>query len=349
MNEHVGASPFKPSPAWERPLTGPDRTLSNRTATDIDAWWLLVDQVIEIATAQGWTKADVARRIGMADGTFSQWFSGKYAGRIDNTNKQVQLWIDAVGETVGLVAAIPASPAFLPTIAAREVMETLAWAQAAGDMVIVTLEAGMGKTAACRQFASTRPHVVMATMSPHSKTVHGMLTELAQELDVMVHNPARLTRAIGRRLERTGDGTLLIVDEAQNLTDEAVNQLRHFVDIQRCGVALVGNQEIYGRFARERSDRRDGPSYAQIKRRIGKRLMRSKPYAEDLRTFIAAWGVTDPDAVKYLMGIGNKGGALGQIDKTVKLATMLATGMGEALAFKHLEAAWKNRDVEMGA
>lgn len=347
MNEILPTRDLKAAPVWDRPTVGPDATLANRTTTDIDAWWLLIDQIIEIATQQGWTKTDVARRIGMPSGTFSQWFSGKYDGRLDNQNKLVQQWLDGVGDTVGLVASIPTSPAFLMTQSGKEVLETLHWAQVASDMVIVTLAAGMGKTMACRHFAATRPHVFMVTVSPHTKTVHGMLTDLAQELDVMVHNPARLTRAIGKRLERSGDGTLLIVDEAQNLNDDAVNQLRHFVDIHRCGVALVGNTEIYGRFARNRDDKRDGPSYAQIKRRIGKRLLRSKPTIEDLRMFIGAWGVTDPDAIKFLIGVGNKGGALGQIDKTVKLASMAATGMGETISLKHLQAAWKNRDVEM--
>lgn len=349
MNENVGTSQIKGTPVWERPVHGPDAALANRTAADIQAWWGLVDRVIGIGSAQGWTKAEVARRIGMADGTFSGWFSGKYNGRIDSTNKQVQQWLDAVEETAGLAASIPTSPPFLKTKAAVEVIETLAWAQMTADMVIITLEAGMGKTEACRHFANTRPHVFMATISPQSKTTHGMLVELAAELDVMVHNPAKLTRAIGRRLERTGGGTLLIVDEAQNLTDDAVNQLRHFVDINRCGVALVGNTEIYGRFRGGKDDRPDGPSYAQIKRRIGKRLLRNKPNMEDLHTFIEAWGVTEPEAVKFLAAVGRKGGALGQIDKTMKLASMYATGSGEDVALKHIQAAWKNRDVEWQA
>lgn len=349
MNEHVGASPFKPNPVWERPLNGPDPALTNRTPDDIAAWWMLVDQVITIGTVKRWTKSEVARRINMADGTFNQWFSGKYQGRLDNTNRQVELWLSNVESVTGLAAAIPQSPAFLMTVAAREVFDTLTWAQIASDMVIVTLASGMGKTQACDQYAATRPHVYMATISPHTKTVHGMLVDLAAELDVMVHNPAKLGRAIGKKLERTGDGTLLIVDEAQNLVDDAVNQLRHFVDIYKCGVALVGNEEIYGRFAKTRPDGRDGPSYAQIKRRIGKRLRRTKPIDDDMRAFIGAWGLTEPDAVKFLMGIGRKGGALGQIDKTIKAASLAAAGLGEPLAMKHLTAAWANRDVEMDA
>jgi len=342
MNQIVNTSQIKGAPAWERPMSGPDTSLSNRTQQDIEQWWGLVDRVIETATAMGFSKAEVARRIGMAEGTFSQWFSGKYAGRLDTQNKLVAHWLEAVEEAADITAAIPTSPAFLKMRSSMEIMETLAWAQTTADMVMITLNAGMGKTEACRHYCATRPHAYMATMSPHTKTVHGMLVELAAELDVLVHNPAKLTRAIGKRLEHSRGGTLLIIDEAQNLVDEAINQLRHFVDNYRCGVALVGNNEIYGRFAK----RSDGPSYAQLKSRLGKRLKREKPRIEDLQAFINAWGVTDPECVKLLVGIGMKGGALRQIDKTMKLAKMLAIGSGSDVTVEHLRAAWKNRDVE---
>lgn len=343
MNEFVGTSQIKAAlPTWERPVSGPDETLSNRNQDDISEWSDLIDRVIETATANGWNKAEVARRMGMAEGTFSQWYSGKYAGRLSNQNRAVGQWLDAIEETAGIAAAIPTSPSFIKTRSAGEILETLAWAQMSADMVMITFNAGMGKTAACRHYCATRPHAHMATVSPHTKTVHGMLVELAAELDVHVHNPAKLTRAIGERLRRSGGGTLLIVDEAQNLVDEAINQLRHFVDNYNCGVALVGNEEIYGRFAKKS----DGPSYAQLKSRLGKRLKREKPRVEDLQAFIAGWGVSEPDMVKFLTGIGMKGGALRQIDKTMKLASMVAMGSGQPLSLNHIQAAWKNRDVE---
>ena len=45
-------------------------------------------------------------------------------------------------------------------------------------------------------------------------------------------------------------------------------------------------------------------------------------------------------------GIGNKGGAIRQIEKTVKLAMMMSMGNQEELSLRHLQAAWANRDVE---
>jgi DNA transposition AAA+ family ATPase len=337
MNENASTSPQ----GWERPVSGYS-VQPGRPQVDVDAWWALVDRVIDVATSNGWNKAEVARRVGMASGTFSQWFSGKYVGRLDAQNEIVSRWLDAVEDQAGLAAAIPTSPAFLKLKTTIEIMDTLRWAQMAPDFVAVTIAAGMGKSWAGRHYRTVTPHVYMATVSPNTKTVHGMLVELCAALDVQEHNPAKMVRAIGNRLSRIGAGTLLIIDEAQNLTDDAVNQLRHFTDEFQCGIALLGNDEIYSRFMKKA----DGPSFAQLKSRIGKRLKREKPRLEDLQAYIAAWNVTDPECGKFLIGIGMKGGALRQIDKTMKLASMLAIGAGQTVGLEHIRAAWKNRDVE---
>lgn len=340
MNKHVNTSQI--TGAWERPSTAP-ALLDNRTPEDIALWWTLIDRVNEIARVNRWTKAEVARRIGMPDGTFSQWFSGKYTGRLDNTNNQVATWLQALEDNAGVAETIPQSPAFMRLRLSQEIVETLVWAQLCPDLVMITTGAGMGKTEACKHFEKTNPHVYRATVSENTKTVHGMLVELADELEVHEHNPARLARAIGNKIKRTGEGTLLIVDEGQHLNDEAVNQLRHFVDVYKCGVAIVGNEEVYNRFTK---GRHNGRTYAQLKSRIGKRLQRPAPYMEDLEAIIAAWNITDEKAVRLLKGIGLKGGAFRQIDKTMKLAGMIAIGRNEEVQTKHIEAAWKNRNVE---
>lgn len=341
MNIQVNTS-TAPKDLWAMPINEPDSTLKNRSADDIEKWRALVARVIALAKPQGLAKAEVARRTGMPDGTFSQWFSGSYIGNLAAQNQKIEVWLDQTEEIAGLNNLIPIKPSFQMTRIAQEITDTLSLAQATGDLVMVTLAAGNGKTEACRNYAKTRPNVYLVTASPHTKTVHGMLVDMATSLGVMEHNPARLTRAIGERLQRIGDGTLLIVDEAQNLTDDAINQLRHFVDIYNTGLALVGNDEVYGRLARKS----DGPSYAQIKSRLGKRLKRAKPYAEDIAARVKTWGVAEPDAVKYLTGIGFKAGALRQIDKTMVLAGILAAGEGVEVARKHIKAAWENRDVE---
>ncbi|WP_244428901.1 ATP-binding protein [Bartonella vinsonii] len=231
---------------WARPKIQPSGTAQNRNSDDIALWNELVDAVRTLAKMNDWSKAEVARRIGMPDGTFSQWYAGSYAGQLGKQNAKVQQWVEVLKETAGLLEKIPEKPAFQRNRIASEIIDTLTLAQSTGDMVMITLDAGSGKTETCRHYRATRPHVYLVTASPHTRSVHGILNDMAAELEVVEYNPTRLTRAIGKKLERVGSGTLLIVDEAQNLTDEAINQLRHFVDINGTGLALVGNDEIFG-------------------------------------------------------------------------------------------------------
>lgn len=342
MKDKISTSPT-PN-AWALPETEPDvsDTKPGRSHEDLALWRILVTKAAKIAELNGWSKSEVANRIDMPEGTFSGWYSGKYSGRLDKQNEKVQRWTASVEEMAGMAATVPVSPGYIRTKTAAQITDALVFAQLMTDLVTITAAAGTGKTCACRQYAVTRPNVFMVTISPHTKTVHGMLVELATALDITQHNPAKLVRAIGRRLLNSGGGSLLIVDEAQNLVDSAVDQLRHFVDMYSCGVALVGNEEIYSRFSRNT----DGPSYAQIKRRIGKRVRLDKPRAEDIAAILDAWAIDDPETRKVLTGIGMKDGALGQIDKTIKLASMHAAGSGQALDAAMIRAAWSNRDVE---
>ncbi|PDT05734.1 DNA transposition protein [Rhizobium chutanense] len=336
MNKHIDTSRFT---GWEQPE--PEANFVAKHSDEIDEWRKVREQTAEIAISNSWSKAEVARRSGMKESTFSQWFSGSYSGRLENMTRQMRQWIDALLEAAAM-PTIPVSPAFVKTRMSREIIETLRWAQMTADLVMITACAGNGKTATVRHYKATNPHVFHATVSPHTKTVHGMLVELAAELDIHEHNPAKLTRAIGGRLQRIGGGSLLVIDEAQNLVDDAINQLRHFSDIYECGIALVGNEEVYTRFVKQSN----GRSYAQLKRRVGKNLKRQKPYAEDVAAYIEAWGVTDRDTVRLLTGIGTKGGALGQIDKTMKLASMIALGEDRPVTVQDVQDAWKARDVE---
>jgi len=332
----------KTGSTWEVPAGSPEGGGAGRAAKDLAEWRVLAARVRAAATARGWTKSEAARRAAVPNGTFSQWYSGNYAGRLDTTNERIRSWLDAVEEASALASGIQQSPAWIETPTSRELIETLTYAQMLPEMAIVTIASGMGKTETARHYCATRPHAWCVTMSPCTRNVHGMLSEIAAEIGVTGLGAAGLHRKIGERLAKAGGCSLLIVDEAQNLADAAIDQLRHFLDLYCCGIALLGNDEIYTRFSGDR----DGPSYAQIRRRFGKRLRRTKPHRDDIGLLIDAWGIADDGARKLLAGIGMKPGALGEIDKTCKLAGLLAAGGGEEIAESHVRAAWTNRAVE---
>ncbi len=342
---NIATSTMTTESAWDLPPDLPPIGGTGRSEADIEEFQTLRLKVKENAERMGLNKAQTAKRIGMAEGTFSQWYSAKYAGRYDNQNAAVRRWVDQQESQSGLFE-LPKSPSFFQTKTAQEVFNTLGQAQALGDLTLISLGAGMGKTTSCRQYQAMRSNVFMATVSPHTKTVHAMLTELVSELGIHVHNPAAFTRAIGQRLAQSKN-SLLIIDEAQNLVPDAVNQLRHFSDLYECGVALVGNEDIETAFREgvKAKGKTDGQAVYQLKRRVGKRLKRLVPYPEDIAAAIAAWGVTDEKSIKLLTGIGRKGGALGQIDKTMRAAHLQAIAMRSEVSHDLIQAAWKSRDV----
>lgn len=288
------------------------------------------------------TSAEVARRSGIGSGTMSQWLQGKYPGSVANVDEKLRHWLDNLEVVEELAASVPVSPGYLDLAFSSQVIATLSVAQIMPAMVMITADAGLGKTMAAERYRATRANSYLVTMGPHCRSIHNMLTEIAAALEIEQPSSSKLVRTIGTKLARVGDGTLLMVDEAQNLSDDAINQLRMFVDNYRCGVALLGNSETYTRFAQWGA----GEKYGQLRRRIFKRIRRARPSLDDLDTFLKAWGISDDQQVQFLMGVGMKPGALGQIDMTVKLARMAAQGAGRDMTLADLRAAWANRDVE---
>lgn len=326
---------------------GQNRSNSNgRSAEDHRRRDELVAEVDRVMAERGWSKAEAARRSGAGHGTFSQWHSGTYKGRYDTVNETIATWLRNLDQVEEVAASVPVGPGYLQLEFATSVERMISIAQIMGTMVMVTAEAGIGKTTAGREYVRTHANAFIVTISPHTRTIHNMLAEIAATIGVEERNAARLVRAIARRLTRTGDGTVLVIDEAQNLCDDAINQLRHFVDDPacRCGIALLGNSATYARFAQWGK----GEKYGQLTRRIFKRIKAERPSADDLAMFVDGWGITDPAQVAFLTGVGMKPGALGQVDMTIKLARMAAQGAGRELTLADLRAAWSNRDVELG-
>lgn len=303
-------------------------------------WRDTIKQVISIAAGPNYSRTDVAKMADVPVGTFSSWFAGKYGKTTHNITQKVLVWVNTHYENVQLDAKIIEGPEFISTPSSTKLFDALMYAQQAPSMIVATMGAGMGKTTTCNHFIKVRPHAYIGTMRPQTRSVHGLMIELARILGVTQNNPAKLDTAIGEKLKRNGRNTLLILDEAQNLEDMAVDQLRYFLDAYKCGIALIGNEETYKRFAGVNRS-------AQLSRRIGMRLKQLQPTREDITAILNGWKIEDNDCRALLSAIGNKEGALGQMTETIKLASMLAAGKNETMGAKHIKAAWTNRSPEV--
>lgn len=254
---------------WDTPPLDHVPGLSDEERSD----WLDVRATVRMLAAdEGWSMGETARRADVSPPTFNTWYSGKSRGNIPNTTAKLRRFLRA-DEERRTAAATLVEPGFVRTKTAGEVMTALLYAQQLPGIALVTLGPGMGKTTCLREVLRTRPHTYAITASRSVRTTPAVNREIAARLDLGL-NPATIRNRIGERLQRNTKRSLLIVDEAQNLCDEAVDELRHFLDQNSCGIALLGNEDVIGRWGDARPltqfDRVQADAIERMATRLGR-------------------------------------------------------------------------------
>jgi DNA transposition AAA+ family ATPase len=293
-----------------------------------------------LAEHENWSMAEVSRRAGIPGGTFSPWYSGKYVGKYGPVHADVDKWLRALEEARAAISVTLAEPDFLRTRVAAEVLDTLLLAQELPGVVLITLGPGMGKTACAQHVRKTRPNTFLVTMSPSVRNIPALQRELGIALDIMGH-PKDARQRIGEKLRRYGRKPLLMIDEAQNLADEAVDELRHYHDVYECGIALIGNEDVMKRW----HSRAPKKGYGQLHSRFTDRVYYADPLRSDVEMYVEAWGQLDPEVKRLLVEIGMRPGAFRQIAATLMTASIRAGARG--VQPSDIVDAWKRRSGEV--
>jgi len=329
--------------SWSTPKQSPevkgDAALQER-------WKAATDAIAVIAAQNGWNKSEVARRADMAIGTFSGWYDGTYKGRYDVTTLKVENLLSQAREEAEARAALPVEPAFIQSRVARELFEIFTYAQMMPTIGIATVGSGLGKTKAAEAYKSTRPHVHLITLCPTIRTPHKINQAIASVLKLSTNNSATLNGHITDALKGDGYSALLIFDEAQNLNDECINEIRHYRDNAKCGIVLLGNEEgktPYSISSTVNDTSKSTWCSAQVRRRVGCRLTALKPYPEDIDTFLDAWGLSDQNVREMARKVSQRAGAFGTLTETLRMASMIAKGRGEAVSAGDIQAGFRAR------
>ncbi|WP_043698839.1 AAA family ATPase [Tepidimonas taiwanensis] len=297
----------------------------------------VLDEVRQLLAA-GVTQAQAARESGVSATSLSQLLKGTYPADPAAMVEKLAAWLAARRER--MAASLPQAAGFVETATAKRIEAALAYAQMAADVAVIYGAAGVGKTMGVARYAATRPNVWVATMTPGHAGVTAALEEVALSLGLkdVPQSPARIHREIVARLR--GTGGLVVVDEAQHLGVAALDALRSIHDAAGVGLALVGNDQVYGRMT-------GGSRAAYLDRlfsRIGKRLRLPAAAKEDIEAVAAAYGAAGGwREVREIAGRAGFG-ALRALAKTLRLAQMMAASAGEALTEAHVAAA--RRELE---
>ena len=281
---------------------------------------------------QAWTR--IAEQVGIPFGTISVWAGGKYTGDNHRIAATIERFFAGQAEKQELAAALPTDPGFQPTQTARRILTCLAMAQL-GDMAAIATPPGVGKTACLEHYRGTRAQVWLIPASPAIGSLPSFLVELAAKVGAEHRKgtPQVLTRSIRDRVVRTGG--LIVVDEAQELSRPALEELRAIHDETKIGVALVGDENLIVNLRK----------FPQLFSRLGIKHTQRGATREDIAAIAKAWGVQAAAELNFLAEIGGKPGATRNLVKTLKLAAHVAASSGAPLTVADLQDAWAQRNA----
>lgn len=301
---------------------------------DVDeqrAW--LIDH--KAATSASWS--ELAKRLDIPSGTLSQFGSPQgYRGDEGRLAGKVFQYRQLLASQADIEIEAPVVPGYFMTNTGQQLIQLLRWSQR-GRVVVAALGPGNSKTSTAKHFAACYPNVFIATMTPSTAGVNTMQVEVLDALGERnaVGTPQRLSRQIKERVRDMANPVILI-DEAQHLTEKAIEEIRSWHDNTGVGIALFGNESVIQRL--EGGNRR--AAFAQLYSRVSLRVVRSVPLQGDVDKMAEAWGIHDEKTTLYLRKISMLPGGLRNGTMALELASMTAASEGRAVAPEHLQDAW---------
>ncbi|ELL4714266.1 AAA family ATPase [Escherichia coli] len=285
------------------------------------------------------TFKQIALESGLSTGTISSFINDKYNGDNERVSQILQRWL----EKYHAVAELPEPPRFVETQTVKQIWTSMRFASLTESIAVVCGNPGVGKTEAAREYRRTNNNVWMITITPSCASVLECLTELAFELG-MNDAPRRkgpLSRALRRRLE--GTQGLVIIDEADHLGAEVLEELRLLQESTRIGLVLMGNHRVYSNMTGGNRT----VEFARLFSRIAKRTAINKTKKADVKAIADAWQINGEKELELLQQIAQKPGALRILNHSLRLAAMTAHGKGERVNEDYLCQAFRELDLDV--
>jgi DNA transposition AAA+ family ATPase len=202
------------------------------------------------------TKAATA--LGYSGGVISAYKNKNYTGNMETLEMRIEAWLNREARRLDRLDVPIAETSTL-----SKIRRAITIAQDEEDIAVVLGETGTGKTTALRQYVKESHSAILIEVDP-SYTQVTLMNELANALGVEPSKGGQnavIERVIGEMKDRD---TVLIVDEADYLSDKSLELLRRVVnDKSHTGVVLVGLPRLEHKIKNLRND------HEQLQSRIG--------------------------------------------------------------------------------
>lgn len=305
---------------------------------------------IDIDEQREWINAEKARRglswsaladlAGLPAGTLSTFATGSYQGRQDRVARDIfkyrQLIESQAERAVGLIER----PDYFETETSRRLHGLMVIAHS-GRITLGATGPGTGKTITVENYAASVSNVWVATMEPSTKTLTAMILSVLRAIGARATGGSKdqLSQQV-IDLTRFKHG-LLIVDEANNLSLEQLEQIRAWHDRTGVGICFFGNEELDQRI----QSGAHRHAFGRLNSRIASRHIQNVPTQADVEVFCDAYRLDDSASRQLLRNIALTPGAGGlrECRQIVEQASLLASDDNRPLSFGDLRDAQSTR------
>ena len=277
----------------------------------------------------GKSQRQISKEINLSTSVISQFLNGNYPGDNTEVAKTIERYL-AVGKE--RLKSVP-EPIFYEQLHnTKEVLFACSWAHRNNDMVLVCGDAGAGKSTALRHYTDNHAGVILVTANACTTTASAVLDLLCKAIGRQC--PSRKAALMNTLIEQlSGSSRLIIIDEADHLSLEALQAVRNLNDTAGCGVLLSGNDKIW----RQMLSPRRGYEFDQLRTRLVVRKLVSNAYeVEELEKIFPQ---LDQSSIGFLLRIAERE-SLRTAVKVYIVAAELATATSSRITLKYL------RDVQ---
>ena len=284
----------------------------------------------------GITQKQLAKKLDISDTVLSLYLANSYTGDNKKVTEKVKqyLHIGAVRKT------LTPNPNYCESLFnTQRITECLQMAHASSEILLLYGPAGCGKTTALKHYAEHNNGVTYIEADATTGTPRAILLTLLESIG---GQPIGSTTQVMKSILNTLKGTnrLIIIDEAQHLTERSFDTIRAINDKIGIGLVYSGNpsilKQMYGR--REQD-------FPHLSSRIGLHCELTNKYSlDDIRNIFSGLDVSE-ECIKYLKKVAQNKGGLRLMIKQYKNAANIAAALGQSLTVDYLEEAARRMSI----
>lgn len=271
------------------------------------------------------SQRQISRETGLSTSVISQFLNGSYTGDNEDVAKTINQYLTVGKERLNNVSEVRFYPELYNT---KEVLFTCFYAHRHNDLALVSGDAGAGKTTALHHYAETNTGVIFVTANACTTTATAILGLICHQVGRQV--PGRKAMLMNTLVEQlTGSNRLIIIDEADHLSLDALQAVRNLNDLAGVGIVLSGNDKIY----RQMLAGRRSYEFDQLRTRIVVRKKVFNDYTVD--EMKAIFPGLNQECTGYLLKLAHAE-SLRTAKKLYDVAQEFAAAQHTALTVKHL-------------